>query len=110
MTRKLPSPPSLRQQPRPNLVTALSNPRTFYNILDYIEWRDLHALLNSCSAARSLFRSPDLRDLILSQFVPGYKFCLLYGDQRREHDVYVSIHDLDLFCEYYPLYYSITVC
>ena len=88
-----------RQQPLAPIFAALSIPRIFAITLHLIQWPDIHALLISCSAARSLFRSPDIRDLILSRFVPGYQFCILHGDQRREHDVYVSIHDLDLFCE-----------
>jgi hypothetical protein len=83
----------LRQQPSPPFLAVIAVPRVLYSLLLTVDWRDLHTVLNSCSAARSLFRSPDLRDIILTRFIPGYQFC------HREHDVYVSIHDLDLFRE-----------
>lgn len=84
----------LRQQPLSPILTLISFPKLLAVFLLILEWRDLHALFNSCSAARTLFRSPHLRDLILARFVPGY-----LSSQPRDHDVYVSIHDLDLFCE-----------
>ncbi|KAF8239734.1 hypothetical protein L208DRAFT_1385745 [Tricholoma matsutake] len=92
----------LRQQPLSPILTLISFPKLLAVFLLILEWRDLHALFNSCSAARTLFRSPLLRDLILARFVPGY-----LSSQPRDHDVYVSIHDLDLFLisQKFPLHY-----
>lgn len=83
------------RQPIPPLIALLDS--VLVHLLDLVDWSDLHPLLCSCSAARSLFRSPDQRDAIFARFIPGYDF------YRQEHDVYVSIHDLDLFCEFFIL-------
>jgi hypothetical protein len=98
-----PAPPS--QHP---LVLALSLPRVLSSFAAHLQWPDLLSLLNTCSHCRNIFLQPDLRDIILSQFVPIYADALRLRDTTYYHDLPISLHDLDLlrmsllFCFFNP--------
>ena len=65
--------------------------------LPMISWRSFHALASTCRQLRHLMNRMDLRDVILSHYVPGYRTCLVHASADRTHIVDVDMHDLALF-------------
>ncbi|KAF8623716.1 hypothetical protein AX17_007413 [Amanita inopinata Kibby_2008] len=78
-------------------LISLKSPRILSNLLSHLEWSDFYSLANSCNDCRLLFDEQDLKDVILSRYVPGYAHALRLRDPfHRYKDVPVSIQDLDL--------------
>lgn len=77
-------------------VYALKQPHVLETLLQFIPWTDLYALLSTCADMRRLWDTRDIRDVILSHFVPGYSYALRYRDLSNYQDMDISLQDLDL--------------
>lgn len=79
------------------LLPILSNSRTHAALVSFLDWPSTLALLNSCKDFRSLFDLfPEIRDMILSRYVPGYAFAVASRDHQRVYNVPISLQDLTL--------------
>ncbi|KDQ59338.1 hypothetical protein JAAARDRAFT_128059 [Jaapia argillacea MUCL 33604] len=87
--------------PPPNqlsLLHTLRQPQVLVRLLRYASWEEFHALTCTSREFRLLFfRHPELRDLVLAQFIPGFKYCLRNRDMQRYRDVQIRLEDLELF-------------
>lgn len=80
------------------VVLALRQPRLLARVLHFTTWDDLYALFATCSGIRRLWASRDVRDVILSRYLPGYREALRLRDLSALHPVDVTLHDLHLLC------------
>jgi hypothetical protein len=87
---------ALRQTREPAFLIAVKHPRIFASLLAHLSWRACWALLNTCSGCRDFFSCPELKDVILSRFVPGYSACVRISDPLRLQTVPVALADLNL--------------
>ncbi|KAJ6531919.1 hypothetical protein B0H19DRAFT_1005527 [Mycena capillaripes] len=85
-----------RQARAPTLLTVMRRPRIFASLLAQLSWRACWALLNTCCGWRDFFSYSELKDVILSRFVPGYFACLRISDPLRLQNVPVTLADLNL--------------
>ncbi|KAJ7650127.1 hypothetical protein FB45DRAFT_730557 [Roridomyces roridus] len=83
-------------QTRCSLHAALMQPRVLASLLGQIGWRTCWAFLSTCSDFRRIFSYSDLRDVILSCFVPGFRASLRSSDPSRFQTVPVTLTDLNL--------------
>ncbi|KAH8100820.1 hypothetical protein BXZ70DRAFT_129839 [Cristinia sonorae] len=74
--------------------SLLDHPRILRNLLRRISWDDFHSLTSTCRNFRLLITHPDFRDVILSHYVPGYKYAITARSQHK--DVQIDMHDLAL--------------
>ncbi|KAG8213298.1 hypothetical protein J3R82DRAFT_11777 [Butyriboletus roseoflavus] len=81
---------------RRNVVLVLRQPRLLARILHFTSWDDLYALFATCSGVRRLWASRDIRDVILSHYLPGYRVALRQRDLSALQPVHVTLHDLHL--------------
>ncbi|KAJ7285118.1 hypothetical protein C8J57DRAFT_1170361 [Mycena rebaudengoi] len=88
--------PLERAQTRPTLAAALLHPRILASLLSQVGWRACWTLVNTCRNFRNFFASSELKDVILSRFVPGYAACLRISDPLRLQNVPVTLTDLHL--------------
>lgn len=88
--------PLERAQTRPALAAALLHPRILASLLSQVGWRACWTLVNTCRNFRNFFASSELKDVILSRFVPGYAACLRISDPLRLQNVPVTLTDLHL--------------
>lgn len=65
-------------------------------LLAHLDWVDAYSLFATCKTFREVLKELQLRDVVLSRFVPGYAHAMKGRDMSKYHDVPVSIHDLDL--------------
>lgn len=77
-------------------VWSLRNPRILARLLHFMPWSDLNAFLATCSHIRRIWDNRELRDVILSQYVHGYRHALRHRDLALFQDVDLTIQDLDL--------------
>jgi hypothetical protein len=82
-----------------SLRTAIKRPQVLANLLDHLPWVYFYTLTCTCRDFRYILRSPDLKDVVLAQYVPGYKLCIENRDMQRFQDVPTTITHLDLLCE-----------
>ena len=82
-----------------SLVSVLQEPRILTTFLRYIRWHDFRSLALSSAACRNVLQHPELRDAVLSAYVPGYQYCLRYADLDSSADIDVQLHDLNDFSE-----------
>ncbi|TFK75187.1 hypothetical protein BDN72DRAFT_787819 [Pluteus cervinus] len=109
--RKLPTPPhsassaqtfdsrsSLPSSGLPQKFKAvIRTRRTHAALISFLDWPDAFALINTCREIRGMFQHvPDMKDVILSRYVPGYASCMHYRDWDRFRDVPVSLYDLNI--------------
>lgn len=87
-----------RTSSKSHFIPALKSPSVLATIALYLDWPDLLSLLNTCRDSRNTFLDRNLRDTLLSRFLPGYADALRLRDFTNYHDIPVSIHDLDLLC------------
>lgn len=80
-------------------VPALKNPRVLARCLSYLSWVDFHTLACTCRDLRNILRDLSLRDVVLAQYVPGYRHARENRDVQRFRDVPITIQHLDLLCE-----------
>ncbi len=66
------------------LYTALESERISASILQYLSFQECAALLNTSRDMRELMRNPGFKRVILSRFVPGYRFASTAWDPRFE--------------------------
>ncbi|KAL4064401.1 hypothetical protein V8B97DRAFT_2023430 [Scleroderma yunnanense] len=77
-------------------VWSLRNPRILAHLLQFTSWGDLNALLATCSHIRRIWDNRELRDVILSHYVHGYRLAIRYRDLALLQDIDLTIKDLDL--------------
>ena len=85
-----------------NAVLTLRRPRILAILTRFIAWDDLYALFATCSGIRHLWDLQDIRDVILSRYLPGYRASLRYRDLSSLQAVDVTLHDLRLLCSFFP--------
>ncbi|KAJ7158631.1 hypothetical protein C8R46DRAFT_1109737 [Mycena filopes] len=78
------------------LLAVVNQPRILVSLLSQSSWRACWALLNTCRGCRDFFSSPQLRDVILCRFVPGYSICVRISNPLRLQNVPVTLADLNL--------------
>jgi hypothetical protein len=84
-----------------SLASLLRDPRILANFLRYLHWDDFHSLFLTCAAYSHLLRHPNLRDVVLSVYVPGYSYCLRHTDIHARTSITVQFSDLSQFSEYH---------
>lgn len=77
-------------------VHSLKRPRVLICLLQYLPWSDLYALISTCADMRRLWDIRELRDIILSHYVPEYRYALRHRDLFKCRDIDLSLQDLDL--------------
>ncbi|KAJ7067056.1 hypothetical protein C8F01DRAFT_1051461 [Mycena amicta] len=82
-------------QERSGLVSTIHHPAILAALLDYLGWPACCALLNTCRNSRDFFSCPELRNVILTRFIPSYTACLRHSDRSRLQDVPVTSADLN---------------
>ncbi|TFY57109.1 hypothetical protein EVG20_g8672 [Dentipellis fragilis] len=92
-TQKRSRPPRIRVSP----TTALLKPRVFTAFLIYVSWEEFETLALSSKTWRNSLRDAELRDVLLSRFVPGYSVCRSHADMFSFRDVLLDFTDLQLF-------------
>ncbi|TFK45855.1 hypothetical protein OE88DRAFT_1668720 [Heliocybe sulcata] len=81
-----------------SLIDTLRHPRILARFLAHVEWNDFNALTSTCRQLRgSLFSRPELKAVILSHYVPGYRYCLRNSDMDRYRDLKITLRDLNYF-------------
>ncbi|KAJ7475958.1 hypothetical protein FB451DRAFT_1245321 [Mycena latifolia] len=78
------------------LLTVVKDPRVLASLFAQLSWRACWALLSTCHDCREFFSCPELKDVILSRFVPGYAACVRISDPLRLQNVPVTLADLHL--------------
>ena len=95
-----PSTPLLKSRAWRNMhrhtVLALRQPRILAGLLRFAPWDDLYALFATCSGIKRLWDLVDIRDIILSHYLPGYRAALRHRDLSALKDVDLTLHDLHL--------------
>ncbi|KAG6374391.1 hypothetical protein JVT61DRAFT_4428 [Boletus reticuloceps] len=81
-----------------NAVLALQQPRLLAWLLHFTNCEDLFALFATCSDIRHLWRSRDIRDVILSRCLPFYHTALRQRDLSALQHIDVTLYDLHLLC------------
>ncbi|KAI6042597.1 hypothetical protein EDC04DRAFT_969269 [Pisolithus marmoratus] len=77
-------------------TSALRNSRILTHILCFTPWSDFNSFLATCSQIRRIWDIRELRDVILSHYVDGYRHALRHRDLALFQDVDVTIQDLNL--------------
>ncbi|KAJ6513110.1 hypothetical protein C8R45DRAFT_334662 [Mycena sanguinolenta] len=80
----------------PTLLNVISHRRVLASLLKQLGWHACWALLSTCRESRDFFSYSELKDVILSRFVPGYSACLRISDPLRMRNVPISLADLNL--------------
>jgi hypothetical protein len=91
-----PAPSALR---RGSLGSVLQQPRILARFLRFVHWRDFQSLALTCRACCSVLHYPKLRHVVLSRFVPGYRYCLSHADVNTVSSIDVQFSDLIHFSE-----------
>ncbi|KAI0342789.1 hypothetical protein BDW22DRAFT_1345274 [Trametopsis cervina] len=89
--------PSVWTPPSHALQQMLQNPRILASLLAGMSWSTFYALINTCKAFRRTFAAPDVRDVILAQFVPGYQSCLGPRGSATPGGMDLALEDLAAF-------------
>ena len=77
-------------------IAAWSHPAILQCLLSCIGWREFHAVMRTCRHLRDVFNKPDVKNIILSSFVPGYRF---EGRNPVEDEVHIDLTDLEALSE-----------
>jgi hypothetical protein len=93
------SPSYMPASPRLSLVSVFQEQRILANFLRYIKWHDFRSLALTCTACRNVLHHPKLRNVVLSAFVPGFRYCLRHADLDSSEDIGIQFHDLNDFSE-----------
>ena len=84
-----------------SLGSVLQEPRILARLLRYVRWHDFQSLALTCRACSNVLQHPNLRDAVLSHFVPGYRYCLRHADPDAiSSSIDVEFSDLSHFSEY----------
>ncbi|KAJ7761900.1 hypothetical protein DFH07DRAFT_771219 [Mycena maculata] len=81
---------------RTPLLALVKHPHILASLLAQLSWRACWDLLSTCRDCRNFFSCPELKDVILSRFVPGYQACIRISDPLRLQTVPVTLSDLHL--------------
>ncbi|KAJ7170840.1 hypothetical protein C8R43DRAFT_1231566 [Mycena crocata] len=84
------------KHPPKRLLAVLKAPHILASLIAHLGWNACRALLSTCRDFRDFFSCPELKDVILSRFVPGYAVCLRISDPLRLQIVPVTLADLNL--------------
>ncbi|KAI0035400.1 hypothetical protein K488DRAFT_83107 [Vararia minispora EC-137] len=87
----------LPAQSRLSLPSILQTPGVLRRILPFLHWSEFHSISLSSKECLNLVKDPELKDVILSRFVPGYRYCLAQSDTASYREVPLRFKDLDLF-------------
>ncbi|KAJ7903417.1 hypothetical protein B0H14DRAFT_2427223 [Mycena olivaceomarginata] len=90
------TPPTTATRASSALLTVMRHRRVFASVLLQLSWRACWALLSTCRDFRDFFSYSELKDVMLSRFVPGYSACLAVSDPLRLQNVTVTFTDLNL--------------
>ncbi|KAI0264399.1 hypothetical protein BC834DRAFT_261510 [Gloeopeniophorella convolvens] len=80
-----------------SLSSVLQKPRILANFLRYTSWPEFRSLALTCKACRNVLKHPELRDAVLSAFIPGFDYCLRRADLDAYRDIEVRFIDLNHF-------------
>lgn len=83
-----------------SLVSLLQEPRILVHFLRYVPWDDFQSLVLTCAAYSHVLWHPNLRDIVLSAYVPGYSYCLRHTEIHARSSITVQFSDLSQFSEY----------
>ena len=81
------------------LLDAIKYPAVLSHLLDHLAWRDFLAFGHTCRESMRLLRHPELKDVILSRFIPSYRHAVRDRNFLRYKDVPVTYSDITLFRE-----------
>ncbi|KAF7797317.1 hypothetical protein EIP86_008512 [Pleurotus ostreatoroseus] len=97
--------------PRQALTKIFNDPVVLARMLSTLPWRSFHALTGTCREFRELLARKELRDTILSEYVPGYRACLGHASTHNLDLLDVDLSDLALLklsqnvpLHHYPLH------
>jgi hypothetical protein len=77
-------------------VHTLKRPRILASLLHFLPWCDFYVLLSTCTGMRHLWDIHELRDVIMSHYVPEFRFALRHRVLSNCRDIDISLQDLDL--------------
>ena len=77
-------------------IDSWSHPIILHCLLSYIGWREFNAVMRTCRKLRNLFRRSEVKNVIISWFVPGYRF---EGRDQAEDEVPIDLIDLEALSE-----------
>lgn len=95
----LASPSCMSSSSRLPLSSVLQEPRVLATFLRYVRWHDFQSLAQTCMTCSSVLQHPKLRVLVLSAFVPGYRYCLRHADVNMLRNIDIHFSDLSHFSE-----------
>ncbi|KAF8206289.1 hypothetical protein K438DRAFT_1904995 [Mycena galopus ATCC 62051] len=78
------------------LLTVTRHRRVLASLLRQMSWRACRALFSTCRDFRDFFSDSELKDVILSRFVPRYSACARISDPLRLQNVPITLADLNL--------------
>ena len=84
---------------RVSLVSVLQEPRILATFFRYVHWHDFHSLALTCTTCSNVLQHPELRDVVLLAFVPGYRDCLRFADPNALSDINIQL-ELDDFRDF----------
>ncbi|KZV64589.1 hypothetical protein PENSPDRAFT_548905, partial [Peniophora sp. CONT] len=89
----------MRVEMRVSLPGVLQTPGVLKRMLLFLSWNDFRSVARSSKACRTLVRKPELGNIVLSRFVPSYRYCLEHADTSSPsfRNVPFAFRDLDLF-------------
>lgn len=85
--------------PRHTLTKVLKHPAVLARLLSALPWHSCHSLLGTCREFRELLARTELRDIILSEYVPGYRACLGHSSTDGLQLLDIDMSDLALLSE-----------
>jgi len=83
-----------------SLVSVLQEPRILANFLRHVHWDGFQSLALTCTTCSNVLQHPKLRDVVLSAFIPGYRYCLRHADVDTPSSITVQFSHLSRFSEY----------
>lgn len=93
------TPKSISHGPMHGFVASWADPTILHCLLSYIAWKEFHAVMRTCRKLRDLFRRSDVKNVVLSWFVPGYRF---ESRDQAEDEVPIDLTDLEALSELPP--------
>lgn len=85
--------------PRHALTKVVKHPAVLARLLTALPWHSFHSLLGTCREFRELLARTELRDVILSAYVPGYRACLGHSSTHGLQLLDIDMSDLALLSE-----------
>ncbi|EJD06508.1 uncharacterized protein FOMMEDRAFT_17042 [Fomitiporia mediterranea MF3/22] len=80
-----------------SLATVCANCQVLSRLLEFISWADCHSLSGTSRAIRRVFLDANIKEVVFSRFIPGYRTALRARDRRLwEDNVRMDYVDLGL--------------